>query len=170
MSPGSLVSKPAVRRSCAEPRPDVPIETRSALSARTPCLAVAAVAAALMSACGPGGESGAQRADVASEPAEPAVGQQSGLSAVNVSGETAYRAACAHCHDTGVDGAPVTGDPDSWSNRSPLWESVLADHAKSGYLAMPARGGVDTLPDSVVSRATEYMLLQTFPDRPPDDD
>ncbi|MEM7504815.1 MAG: c-type cytochrome [Pseudomonadota bacterium] len=87
---------------------------------------------------------------------------------INVSGETAYRAACAHCHDAGEDGAPVTGDPDSWSDRSPLWEAVLAEHAKKGYFGMPARGGDESLPDTMVSRATEYMLLRTFPDRSPD--
>ena len=101
-----------------------------------------------------------ERAD---EPAEPR-----GFSSINVSGETAYRAACAHCHDSGEDGAPVTGDPDSWSDRSPLWEAVLAEHAKKGYFGMPAKGGDERLPDTMVSRATEYMLLRTFPDRSPD--
>ena len=97
------------------------------------------------------------------EPTAPKV-----FSSINVSGETAYRAACAHCHDSGEDGAPVTGDPDSWSDRSPLWEAVLAEHAKKGYFGMPAKGGDESLPDTMVSRATEYMLLRTFPDRPPD--
>ncbi len=85
-----------------------------------------------------------------------------------VSGESAYNIACASCHDTGENGAPLTGAPDYWSDRSPLWEAVLADHAKKGYMKMPAKGGMSELPDQVVVSATEYMMLLTYPNRPRD--
>lgn len=85
-----------------------------------------------------------------------------------MSGASAYRLACASCHDTGANGAPLTGDPDAWSDRSQLWQAVLADHANKGYMEMPAKGGKFELPDQVVTRAVEYMMLLTYPGRPPD--
>lgn len=144
------------------------VDAVHAESARPSLISLIVFAAALLTGCGSSDAPETRGAEAelqtsAAEPAKPRV-----FSSINVSGEAAYRAACAHCHDSGVDGAPVTGDADSWSGRSPLWEAVLADHAKNGYLGMPAKGGVDTLPDAMVSRAVEYMLLRTFPDRPPD--
>lgn len=85
-----------------------------------------------------------------------------------VNGETAFLENCAACHGTGVDGAPRIGEPGDWSGRSNLWQAVLMEHAKSGYFGMPARGGKSGLPDRVVEAAAEYMLEQTFPDRPGD--
>ena len=85
-----------------------------------------------------------------------------------VSGRAPYDEFCAACHDTGIDGAPVIGQPAAWKNRSPLWQAVLMEHAKQGYLAMPAKGGADELSELAVSQAVEYMLLTTFPDKLPD--
>lgn len=83
-----------------------------------------------------------------------------------MSGEDAYRLACAQCHEQGQMGAPRIDDADTWAGRSWLWEAVLFEHAKNGYNNMPARGGYNTLPDDVVERAAEYMLNQTS-DVPP---
>ena len=80
-----------------------------------------------------------------------------------LTGEQAYEQACARCHDEGTDGAPVTGDSDAWAGRSMLWEAVLFEHAKEGYLEMPAKGGDESLDDTTVERAAEYMLSVTFP-------
>ncbi len=77
--------------------------------------------------------------------------------------------ACASCHDTGVAGAPRIGDDQSWSNRSPLWTAVLAEHAEDGYLGMPAMGGAEELSERAVQDAVEYMLSATFPEAPPAD-
>ena len=88
---------------------------------------------------------------------------------VQVSGKQAYEQACASCHDEGVDGAPKTGDRDAWADRSWLWEAVLFEHAKSGYMTMPAKGGSESLDDATVSRAAEYMLTKTYPDVIPAD-
>ena len=87
---------------------------------------------------------------------------------LTLSGQQAYERACAHCHDAGVDGAPRTGDSSAWAGRSMLWEAVLFEHAKQGYLEMPAKGGDDTLRDITVERAAEYMLSITFPEVPQD--
>ena len=85
-----------------------------------------------------------------------------------INGESAYLEHCAGCHETGMLGAPREGKPGDWKGRSNLWQAVLMEHAKTGYFEMPARGGKMDLPDEVVEAAAEYMLEQTFPDRPED--
>ncbi len=85
-----------------------------------------------------------------------------------INGETAYLDHCAGCHETGMLGAPREGEPVDWQARSNLWQAVLMEHAKTGYFEMPARGGKMDLPDEIVEAAAEYMLEQTFPDRPED--
>lgn len=83
-------------------------------------------------------------------------------------GELHYEWACAACHAEGKDGAPAIGDRDAWSNRSPLWSGVLLEHAKKGYLEMPAKGGHPYLSDRAIEAAGEYMLSKTFPELPRD--
>lgn len=81
-----------------------------------------------------------------------------------VNGEAAYNEHCAGCHETGMLGAPVAGDAVDWGARSKLWDAVLLDHAITGYLEMPAKGGRTELPEELVKSAAEYMLRMTFPD------
>lgn len=81
-----------------------------------------------------------------------------------LSGKEAYDQVCASCHEEGVNGAPRTGDRDAWSDRSWLWEAVLFEHAKQGFMDMPARGGDERLADTTVEKAAEYMLSKTYPD------
>ena len=88
--------------------------------------------------------------------------------AATINGEAAYLEHCAGCHETGMLGAPREGEPRDWRGRSELWQAVLMEHAKDGYFEMPARGGKMDLPDEIVEAAAEYMLEQTFPDRPED--
>ena len=83
-------------------------------------------------------------------------------------GRETYEMACASCHDEGKDRAPIKGDRDSWSTRSQLWSSILVDHAKNGYLRMPARGGQMELSDKAMEAAVEFMLSETFPEMPRD--
>lgn len=83
-------------------------------------------------------------------------------------GRDTYEWACAACHDDGRDGAPVKGDRESWATRSPLWSAVLLEHAKQGWVDMPARGGHPYLSDRAVEAAGEYMLSETFPEKPRD--
>jgi len=83
-------------------------------------------------------------------------------------GEAAYQEHCAGCHETGMLGAPIAGDPEDWGSRSQLWDAVLLDHAITGYLEMPAKGGRGDLPDEVVKAAADYMLEITYPDLPKD--
>ena len=82
-----------------------------------------------------------------------------------VDGASAYKDYCAGCHETGMLGAPIVGDTSEWAGRSQLWDAVLFDHALTGYLEMPARGGRMDLSDELVKAAAEHMLQVTFPDR-----
>ena len=85
-----------------------------------------------------------------------------------INGEAAYLEYCATCHEDGMFGAPRMGEPMDWEVRSSLWQAVLMEHAKQGYYDMPARGGRSDLPDDVVNAAAEYMLENTYRDRPKD--
>lgn len=107
----------------------------------------------LAASCGPSGQEAV--------PDEPAV---AALSDSDLSPAQAYDRYCARCHDQGVNGAPRTGDRSAWAGRSWLWEAVLFEHAKSGNLDMPARGGNQGLADATVTKAAEYMLTLTYPE------
>lgn len=85
-----------------------------------------------------------------------------------INGERTYDEHCADCHETGRLGAPVAGIQEDWANRSQLWDAVLFDHAITGYLEMPGKGGREDLPDDLVKAAAEHMLRMTYPDRPQD--
>ena len=80
-------------------------------------------------------------------------------------GRAAYQQACAACHETGLDGAPVPDRAEDWEDRSSLWEAVLFEHAQKGYLKMPARGGDSTVSDYEAEAAAEYMMGLVYPDR-----
>ena len=86
----------------------------------------------------------------------------------DLSGQTTYEQYCASCHDSGAQGAPIVGQDSDWVDRSKLWQAVLMDHAKSGYLAMPAKGGSPELSEKSVDRAVQYMLERTHQDMPGD--
>ena len=82
-----------------------------------------------------------------------------------VLGRQSYEKFCSDCHDNGKMDAPLIGNPKDWSGRSELWEAVLYEHAKSGYMEMPAAGGAEGLDEESIEAAAEYMLSITFPDR-----
>lgn len=82
------------------------------------------------------------------------------------SARLAYERACAGCHEDGLGGAPRTRHPEDWQGRSRLWQAVLTEHARRGYLGMPAKGGDPELGDRQVQAAAEYMLSITHPKVP----
>ena len=81
-------------------------------------------------------------------------------------GHRVYLANCARCHDTGVNGAPITGQTKDWADRSHLWEAVLFEHANQGFLNMPGKGGNQDLSEYDVDVAAEYMLNVSHPTLP----
>jgi len=83
-------------------------------------------------------------------------------------GQDTYERACASCHESGELGAPITGRREQWVGRSDLWQAVLFEHAKTGYLDMPGKGGQPELTDEAVQAAAEYMLGLTYPELPRD--
>lgn len=83
-------------------------------------------------------------------------------------GERTYDEVCASCHEDGENGAPRTGVREDWEDRSQMWQAVLFNHAKAGYLDMPGKGGQPDLSDEAVEAAAEYMLGRTFPELPRD--
>ena len=118
--------------------------------------------AMLQAACGAREDGTAAGPGAAGAAQEPAASRLEG-------GRDAYERVCAECHDTGVDGAPVTGEPGDWTGRSELWQAVLFQHAERGYLAMPAQTDGEGRPDTrAVDAAAEYMLTQSHPGTPPD--
>ena len=83
-------------------------------------------------------------------------------------GYEVYNEHCASCHESDQGDTPVTGKPADWNDRSQLWMAVLAEHVKAGYLSMPAKGDHPELTDLEVSKAVEYMMLRTYPEKTPD--
>ena len=83
-------------------------------------------------------------------------------------GRQVYADSCASCHDDGTDGAPSIRKPEDWGDRSSLWEGVLFEHANTGYLSMPAKGGAAGLTEDDVDAAAEYMLTVVHPELPKD--
>lgn len=124
-------------------------------------LRILLIAVLLIAGCGQADDSSGPSPD----PVIPALADDG----IQVIGKEAYDQVCARCHEEGLDGAPKTGDRDAWAGRSWLWEAVLFEHAKQGYMEMPAKGGEGALDDAAVEMAAEYMLTRAFPEAVPAD-
>ena len=74
------------------------------------------------------------------------------------SGEQVVQAACASCHETGVDGAPKIGDRAAWIPRATKGYDIVVRSAIKGHGGMPARGGMADLTDSELRSAVTYMF------------
>lgn len=107
------------------------------------------------------------KVEITSEPANqtleietdkaPAIPATASVAGAALGAET-YQAACAMCHDSGVAGAPVTGDAAQWTDRISKGAEVLGNSAINGLGAMPAKGGQTQLSDEAVLAAVSYML------------
>lgn len=80
---------------------------------------------------------------------------------VLLAGGAVYAATCAACHDSGLAGAPKTGDGAGWSARLAQGYDTLLKHALEGLNAMPAKGGNPDLDDIEVARAVVFMTNQS---------
>ncbi|WP_314438461.1 c-type cytochrome [Massilia timonae] len=72
-------------------------------------------------------------------------------------GGAVYAATCAACHDSGMAGAPKTGDNGVWGARLAQGYDTLLKHAIEGIRAMPAKGGNPDLDNLEVERAVVFM-------------
>ena len=77
-----------------------------------------------------------------------------------IDGEAIYNQACVACHASGVGGAPVVGDVDSWSPRIAKGIEALHNSGVNGVAgtAMMAKGGRADLSDQQVMAAVDYMV------------
>jgi cytochrome c5 len=80
-------------------------------------------------------------------------------------GQQVYVAVCASCHDSGVAGAPKTGDKAAWAARLSEGMGLLYLHSLKGYHGkagvMPARGGRADLPVELVKQSVDYMVSRS---------
>ncbi len=72
--------------------------------------------------------------------------------------ESAYKASCAACHDSGAADAPVTGNKGDWSARIKQGNDALYTHAIKGFNGMPPKGGNMSLGDDQVKHIVDYMV------------
>lgn len=73
-------------------------------------------------------------------------------------GRLVYQDACASCHDSGIQGAPVTGARDAWAERLIKGPEALVRNTLQGVGTMPPRGGVPGLSDAEIAAAVKYMI------------
>jgi cytochrome c5 len=77
-------------------------------------------------------------------------------------GRAVWLANCEGCHGYGTAGAPIPMVPDDWQARLEKPRAVLYRHAIEGFFGpddtmMPPRGGNESLTDSEVRAAVDYM-------------
>lgn len=73
------------------------------------------------------------------------------------SGEAIYNTVCKACHETGVAGAPKTGDKAAWAPRIATGNAAMLKTATNGKGAMPPRGGTTDLSDAELKSAVDYL-------------
>ena len=75
-------------------------------------------------------------------------------------GKKLYDTVCMACHAAGIAGAPKTGDKTAWKPRIATGKEALYHSAVKGKNAMPAKGGLASVPDADVKAAVDYMVSQ----------
>lgn len=78
-------------------------------------------------------------------------------------GKQVYFKACVLCHQDGIMGAPVIGDPANWYRR--VQESGLEklyQHAINGFNSMPVKGACVTCSDNDIIAASQYILQHSL--------
>ena len=76
-------------------------------------------------------------------------------------GKEVVSARCAHCHESGTDGAPRIGDKQAWTPRLKQGIDFAVRSAIKGHGNMPPRGGMADLTDGEVRSAIIYMFNPT---------
>src|SRR3989441_7651954 len=82
----------------------------------------------------------------------------------NLTGEAVYSQVCKTCHETGLAGAPKSGDKAAWAPRLAQSQATVLAHALSGFQGktrlMPAKSGNPHLSDAEVDGALVHMAKQ----------
>ena len=94
------------------------------------------------------------------KPALDAANKAADLASINT-GQRIYETSCASCHDSGLLGAPMTGDQQAWAGHTEHGMEHMVGNAISGIGKMPAKGGNMKLSDQEVRAAVEYMVQQS---------
>ncbi len=98
---------------------------------------------------------------ITSEPSIATLQDESGEVVVEVvvdDGEKIYQQACQMCHETGVAGAPMTGDSAAWADRIAQGRDKLVASAINGIGIMPPKGGQSQLSDEDVASAVDFLI------------
>ena len=74
------------------------------------------------------------------------------------SAEAIYASICKACHETGVAGAPKTGDKAAWAPRIATGAAALLGSVTNGKNAMPPRAGDPSLTDDELKAAVDYLV------------
>jgi len=75
-------------------------------------------------------------------------------------GGQVFNGFCAECHLNPENEAPQLDEADDWDLRTHKWAAVLKDHAKSGFLSMPAKGGHSELTSQNINDALYFMEVK----------
>jgi len=73
-------------------------------------------------------------------------------------GATIVNSVCGACHNTGVAGAPKTGDKAAWAPRIAQGNDTLYKNAIAGKNAMPPKGGAADLSDAEIRGAVDHLV------------
>ncbi len=84
--------------------------------------------------------------------------------ATTLSGPQVYNQACLMCHGSGIGGAPMLANTESWAPRIAQGKDTLYQHALEGFTGqagyMPPKGARMDLSDDEVRAAVDYMAEQ----------
>ena len=83
-----------------------------------------------------------------------------GSTAASDSGKAVYQNTCAACHETGVSGAPKTGDKTAWEGRIAKGKDQLVQSVINGMGAMPPKAGNPSLSEAQIRAAVAYIVDQ----------
>ena len=77
-------------------------------------------------------------------------------------GKSIYETKTCHlCHESGTQGAPITGDKQAWAKRIAQNMDIMYQHAIKGINNMPPKGACMNCTDAEVMGATKYMVQKS---------
>lgn len=102
------------------------------LSSKTARMLIASMVAILLAACG----------DDEPKTSKQKLPQQSTVTVtLDAERQDIYDTSCKVCHGMANTGAPVSGQPADWQDRSAKGIDVVLDNTMNGFQAMPPMGG-----------------------------